>query len=194
MLFAPFLFNDKADAVSMFETLGARYDERLDLVADHPEVGIVHRYFAIMGNALKVRPLNPCLTNRLIRLVDDPDNERVKVKLEAGWLDFTPSNKPLLRRVAPVLNEMGVHLPWSFNAMNIELADKMQGIDGDPIPFDVFYGRFATFSHGQWGPDVELGRLFSTVIDAAAGSTWLEPIHDNFLDEDVGIVIEANTR
>ncbi len=194
MHFNSFIFDAKADAVSMLETLGAKYDERLDLRTDHPEVGVVNRYFAVLGNILKVKPLNPILVSRLVRLVDDPDNERVKVKLEAGWLDYTPSNKLVLKRVAPILHEMGLHLPWSYNAMNIELADRMQAAGGEPIPFDVFYGRFATFSRAPEGEDVELGRLFSTVIDASAGSTWLEPIHENFLDEDVGIVIEANTR
>jgi len=194
MLFEPFLFDDKADAVNMFETLGARYDDRLDMTADHPEVGKVRRYFAIMGNVLEARPLNPILTGRLQRLLDHPDNDRVRVKMEAGWLDFTPSNKRLLEKVAPILHEMGVHLPWAYNAMNIDLADKMLHIEGAPVPFDVFYGRFANFAWRHAGGEVDLGRLFSTVIDSAAESTWLEPIHDNFLDEDVGIVIEANSR
>ena len=36
MLFEPFLFDDKADAVNMFETLGARYDDRLELAIATP--------------------------------------------------------------------------------------------------------------------------------------------------------------
>jgi len=194
MLFEPFLFDDRADAVRMFDALGARYDARLDMMADHPEVGEVRRYFGIVGNVLKVRPANPVLTDRVLRLLGDPDNERVRVKMEAGWMDYSPSNKRLLERVAPLLHELGVHLPWSYNAMNIDLADKMQDVEGTPIPFDVFYGRFASFAWRQAGGEVDLGRLFSTVIDSASESTWLEPIHDDFLDEDVGIVIEANTR
>ena len=194
MLLEPFFFDNRDEAVGALTALGAAYDDRLDLVADHPKVGKVERYFAIMGNVRHVQASNPVLSSRLLRLLDDPDNDRVRVKMEAGWLSYTPSNKRLLRRVAPLLQETGVHLPWAYNAMNIDLSDRMLRVSGDPVPFDVFYGRFANFSWGHSGGEVDLGRLFSTVIDAAAQSMWLEPIHDNFLDEDVGIVLEANAR
>jgi hypothetical protein len=194
MLLEPFFFEDRDEAIGALTALGADYDERLDMVADHPEIGKVERYFAIVGNVRTAQATNPVLSSRLIRLLDDPDNERLRVKMDAGWLSYTPSNKRLLRKVAALLHETGVHLPWAYNAMNIDLSDRMLQVAGDPIPFDVFYGRFTNFRWGHSGGEVELGRLFSTVIDAGAQSTWLEPIHDNFLDEDVGIVLEANAR
>ncbi len=172
--------------------LGLDYDERLDLVVDVPRLGRVERYFAILGNVFDARrrATDLSLVGPLLDLLDDPDNARVRERLHCGDLRYTPGNKHILLQLGAAVEQAGVHLPWAFKPMNFDLAAQVAKVNRKAnFPFRVFYSQNVAFSDLM---EAVPGRVFSLPIHEDPRGTWDQTIYEHLLDEDVGLLLEAN--
>lgn len=189
---APYLYTDRPTAVGRLQRLGLDYDERLDLDVDVPRLGRLKRLFAWLGNVYDARSkaVDPVLVEHFAGLLDDPDNVRVRDRLRRGELRFTPLNKHVLQALGPVLLSAGVHLPWAFRPMNLDLGGAVARVHRrEPFPFSVFYSQNVAFSDLQ---EAVPGRVFSMPVAADPKGTWDQTIYEHLLDEDIGLLLEVN--
>ena len=187
------LHSSKEDAIEALKRVGADYDPRFDLTGEKEGWGKVSRHYGILGNVVDKASTvqNDVLVRRLLSLVQDPDNERLYEKMKAGKLRYTPVNKRMLRLVADDLIEAGVHLPWTWRAMNFDFAAAANKVHRQsPLPFIVFYSQQVVFD----GDAASTSRIFSLPLEGHAQGTWAEPIYDELLDPDVGMIIEATAH
>ena len=95
--------------------------------------------------------------------------------------ELTPT--PAVPAVMLVVDRSG-----SMNFDFAALANKVHR--QSPLPFVVFYSQqIAATAEG-----VTVSRLFSLPVEGHAQGTWAEPISDEMLDPDVGLILEANVR
>jgi hypothetical protein len=135
---------------------------------------------------------DPVLADRFRGLLNHAENESVADRLRGGRLTFTPVNKETGKRIASDLHARGLHLPWALKPMNFDFGARIAASQREhPLPFAVFYSEAVSFDAAQG--TVEPGRLFSMPIFGNARGTWAEPIVGELLDEDVGILIEADS-
>lgn len=84
----------------------------------------------------------------------------------------------------------GDHLPWAFKPMNFDLAAQVARVNRKAnFPFRVFYSQNVTFSDLM---EAQPGRVFSLPIHEDPRGTWDQTIYEHLLDEDVGLLLEAN--
>lgn len=188
-----FVHTTRQDALLALKRVGAKHDPRFDLVGSAEGIGEVQRVFGIFGNVVELEGYveDSVVLDRMLPLVRDVDNERLYQKLQSGRVSYTPVNKRVVRKLADELMGSGVHLPWTWRPMNFDFAATAANVHRQsPLPFLVFYSQQANFSGGT----VSLSRVFSLPIEGLAQGTWAEPIQDELLDPDVGLVIEANCR
>lgn len=206
---------DKNGARMALEAAGCVVEPALQMSIDHPMIGTVHRMFGVVENlADRVEDQTEKLTRgsgrgylgalpdaevldagrrleeRLLRSLEDPNNERVLSRLQDGQLKYMPVNKSIATRVRKAVGLRGAHLPWSFQALNLGLSMKVQKVCGG-YGFVVFYSEDAKFDSTS-PTDVRLGRVFTTPFGVEGFGTWQEPISQDVLDEDVGLILEAN--
>jgi hypothetical protein len=198
LAFSKFLFDSDEAAIAALESVGGTVDRRLSMTATYPVVGSIKRHFAILGNASELDGAvpNDTIMFRIRRALNSPENGRVREKLEEGRLDYTPCNKRLVRRVVGSMHEMGLHLPWAFKMMNFDFGmtiSKVQGVNSC-YGFSAFYNQLIRMSESEGEVMIDFVRLFSLPINDIAGGTWLETISEEVLDEDLALVIEANSR
>lgn len=188
-----FVHASRADAISALRRVGAAHDPRLDLKAEVQGIGAIHRIYGIFGNVVELEGQveDPVVVHRLLPMVKDIDNERMYGKLQSGRMAYTPVNKRVVRRLGIELLEAGLHLPWTWRPMNFDFAALISDTHRkSPLPFLVFYSEQANIIGGA----VSTSRVFSLPIEGLAQGTWAEPIQDDLLDPDIGLVIEANYR
>ncbi|MCB9679802.1 MAG: hypothetical protein H6737_32145 [Alphaproteobacteria bacterium] len=188
-----FLHASPRDAIQALQRIGADHEPRFDMEVDSPEMGRLKRFFGVLGNVVDKQAYveEPSIVNRLITMLQDPDNDRIYQRLQSSKLKYTPINKRTARLIASDLAANGVHLPWTWRPMNFDFAAVASKVHRQsPLPFIIFYSQQAMFSSGG----VSLGRIFSLPVEGTAQGTWAEPISDEMLDPDVGLVIEANCR
>lgn len=181
------------DAIYALRRLGVDHEPRFDMHVEHETLGAVKRVYGVLGNVLEKKGYveDNLIVDRLMHLVDDPDNDRVRKRLSEGKMAYTPVNKRALRSLSSALERSGVHLPWTWRPMNFDFAALVSKVHRQsPLPFVVFYSQQITPSAGG----VSTGRIFSLPIEGHAQGTWAEPISDEILDPDVGLILEANAR
>ncbi len=181
------------DAIHALRRIGVDPEPRFDIVVEHPDVGPIRRVYGVFGNVYDKRSVieEPVILDRLLALVEDPDNARIREKLEAGKMRYTPVNKRALRRIADAIIPHKVHLPWTWRPMNFDFAALANKVHRQsPLPFLVFYSQQVSFK----GASIHTGRIFSLPVEGHAQGTWAEPIYDELLDPDVGLIIEATAR
>ena len=188
-----FVHASRQDAIQALKRVGAVHDPRFDLQGNAEGIGDVQRLYGVMGNVVDLEGFveDPVVVHRLLPLVKDVDNERLFQKLQSSRVAYTPVNKRVVRKLADELLGAGVHLPWTWRPMNFDFAATAASAhQKSPLPFLVFYSQQANFSGGS----VTTSRVFSLPIEGLAQGTWAEPIADELLDPDVGLIIEANCR
>ncbi len=209
---------DKEGARMALEAAGCSVVPALQQAIDHPMIGTIHRMFGVMRNlvdrsatptqqvgAAQLAALRTAvgstvdaealeggrrLTERVLHVLEDPDNEKLTAKLHSGALRYMPSNKAIATRVRRIVGLRGAHLPWSFQALNLGLSMKVQK-HCSGYGFVVFYSEDAKFDRAS-PPGIRVGRIFSTPFGVEGFATWQEPIRQDILDEDVGLILEAN--
>ncbi|MEZ4319657.1 MAG: hypothetical protein R3F61_19230 [Myxococcota bacterium] len=198
---------DEASARAALELAGCVVRPELAMTIDHPMLGTLHRMFGVVRNLAVEREVGaePDLygttlpdhvpqageqfCSKFVQMLDDPDNDRLADRLRAGRLSYMPSNKRLAQRLRKSLGDGGAHLPWGLQPLNLDLSMKVQRHCKEG--FVVFYSCAAKLPIGS-PPSIELGRVFSTPFGVTGFGTWQEPISQEILDEDVGLVLEAN--
>ncbi|MCA9568225.1 MAG: hypothetical protein KC656_10295 [Myxococcales bacterium] len=181
------------DAIYALRRIGADPEPRFDITFEQPGFGKIRRVYGIFGNVLEKRGYveEPVILDRLVTLVEDPDNKRIYEKLESGKMSYTPVNKRALRKIGDEILTHGVHLPWTWRPMNFDFAALANKVHREsPLPFIVFYSQQVMFN----GSNANTSRIFSLPVEGNAQGTWAEPIYDELLDPDVGLIIEANAR
>lgn len=181
------------DAIYALRRLGADHEPRFDMHVEHEHFGSIKRIYGIFGNVLDKKDYveDRVIVNRLLTLVDDVDNERIRKRLEGGNMHYTPVNKRALRYLSTDLESCGVHLPWTWRPMNFDFAALASKVHRQsPLPFVVFYSQQITTTPAG----VSVSRIFSLPVEGHAQGTWAEPISDEMLDPDVGLILEANCR
>jgi hypothetical protein len=188
-----FLHPSVDDAIQALRRLGADHEPRFDMHVEHEHFGTVKRVYGILGNVLDKKGYvdDPIIVERLLNLVNDPENERILRRLESGKMNYTPINKRALRYLATALEKSGVHLPWTWRPMNFDFAALASKIHRQsPLPFVVFHSQQVTTTAAGVSPT----RIFSLPVEGHAQGTWAEPISDEMLDPDVGLILEADAR
>jgi hypothetical protein len=197
---------DKDGAALALESAGCVIHPALQTHVDHPMIGTIHRMFGIVRNLAlpdtayaigrkavgapdaEVVDGGRALAERLTRGLDDPDNARVARRLVDGELSYMPVNKSLAGGVRRAVGLRGAHIPFSFQALNLPLSMQVERHCSD-YGFVVFYSEDARFDDAT---GIRLGRLFTTPFGVKGFGTWQEPISQAILDEDVGLILEAN--
>lgn len=202
---------DKAGAEMALESAGCIIEPALQSTIQHPLIGTVHRMFGVVRNLAdeghhtdRIRQHHRStigatpdaevveggqrLAERLMRSLDDADNDRVAQRLLDGQLKYMPANKTLAAGVRRAVGIRGAHIPFSFQALNLGLSMKVEKACAG-YGFVVFYSEDAKFDD-QTG--IRIARLFTTPFGVEGFGTWQEPISQSILDEDVGILLEAN--
>jgi hypothetical protein len=186
-------FATTADALGALRAVGARHAPALDLEVEHPDLGLVRRHFGVIGNLLQDRPEDPVIARRWSPLVTAPDNETVLGRLARGLLEHAPMNKQTIVSLLPELHDRGLHLPFAFRPMNADLAARLRVADAArPFGFHAYYSQ--AFKLAPDGAALLPGRVFSQPVRGAGAGTFQEPISHDLLDEDVGLILEADTR
>jgi len=188
-----FLHDHVQDAIAALKRVGAAHEPRFDLEFDSEHFGKIKRVFGVFGNVFDQKGFveDSRIVDRLLILVEDPDNERIQAKLSSGKMKYTPVNKRAARYIGRDLKGAGVHLPWTWRPMNFDFAALANKVHRQsPLPFIIFYSQQANFR----ADGVSVSRIFSLPVEGHAQGTWAEPIADEMLDPDVGLIIEANAR
>lgn len=191
-------FHSHHGAIEALKAVGCTYLPDLDLLDDDPSFGPTERVFGLLGNIrAPSEPIrNRSVADRLERLLADEDNHRVLAKLESGELPYTPVSKATVKKIDDHLRGTGLHVPWAFTVMNADLAMKVERMFNlGKLSLNVFYSRvikLETLPDGR--PGVVPGRLFSLPVGVDSQGTWLQPIYEEILDEDVGLLLEADIR
>ena len=151
-----------------------------------------------LGNAIELAGVveDNSVLYRIDRHLHSPENSQVHDQLEMGKLDYTPCNKRIVRRVLDDLHQAGVHLPWAFKMMNFDFGmtiSKVQSAE-DCYGFAALYNHLIRMSDESGEIIIGLDRIFSLPINDISGGTWLETISEDLLDEDLALVMEANSR
>jgi len=192
---APFLHASVASAKTALESVGCDVVPALQIEVEVAPLGKLVRVFGVVGNLLERQALlqDDVLLRRVRSLLDSDDNDRIADRLLSGRLKFLPTNKRTATKLSLDLHERGLHLPWAFKPMNYDLGVKLEAFAKTrPFPFKVYYSRGIDVSDD--GTTVTLKRVFSLPVLGAAHGTFQEPIYDDLLDEDVGLIVEANVR
>jgi hypothetical protein len=198
LLFSQMLFDSDQEAQTALERVGGTVDKRLSMTATYPMVGTIRRHFGILGNASQLDGMveNNAIIYRIQRRLQSPENSHVLEKLEDGILNYTPCNKRIIRRVISEMHEAGVHLPWAFRMMNFDFGmtiSKVQSAE-NCYGFSALYNHLIRMTEENGDVLITLDRMFSLPINDISGGTWLETISEDVLDEDLALVIEANSK
>ena len=196
------------------ELAGCTVEPGLAMTVAHPEGGTIHRVFGVLRNLVAddditeevpargaigyvpvdlpdhVEARGLVFAEQLVGMLDHPDNDRTRERLYSGTLKYTPINKRVAMRLRKQLGDGGAHLPWGLKPLNLDLSVLVQR-HCNVYGFAVFYSRTAKLLGGEEAM-IELKRVFSTPFGVAGFGTWQEPIAQEILDEDVGLVLEAN--
>jgi hypothetical protein len=189
------LHGSVSSARAALESVGCDVVGELQLEVDAGPLGKLVRVFGVVGNVVERRSLlrHDILYRRVSHLLESVDNERVAERLDSGRLKFLPMNKRTATKLSYDVHELGLHLPWAFRPMNFDLGVKLEAhAKARPFPFKVYYSRGIDISAD--GSEVTLKRVFSLPVLGSAHGTFQEPIYDEMLDEDVGLILEANVR
>jgi hypothetical protein len=198
------------EARAALELAGCVVEPELSMTEDHPMLGTIHRLFGVVRNLAQdaagqtisagghvdvalpphVATGGEDLRRKLVGMLDDPDNDRVAASLRSGTLSYMPANKRVAMRLRKTLGDGGAHLPWGLQPLNLDLSMRVQRHCSDH-GFVVFYSRAAKLPVGS-PPVVELSRVFSTPFGVTGFGTWQEPISQEILDPDVGLLLEAS--
>lgn len=179
-------------AIQALESVGARYDARLDLVTEVPGIGPVARSFGVLTNPLApgLGVTDPAILQPFRALLGLPENAALARRLESGALAYCPANKPAIDALGPALLERRLHAPWALRPMNMDFTAVVSRVHrAQPLPFQAFYSQLVQLSGSP--PVVKLGRLFSMPVSGRAEKTILEPEDDDFLDGKIGVVLEG---
>lgn len=199
VLLSECFYRDDAAAVQALTRLGCVHEERLTLETKRDDVGVIRRHFGYLGeiNALDTSISGGArvLVDAALRLLADPMNKRVRAKIEAGALSYTPISKLMARYVAAKLAKRAsagvVHLPWAFQRMNFDCAARLSKAHRESkMPFRLVYHQHISITEDT----VVLGRLFSLPLSSDLQDTWsAAPRSDRALAEGVGLLLEADS-
>jgi len=203
------------DAARMaLQLAGCTVEPGLAMTVAHPAGGTIHRIFGVLRNFVAdedvteevpargaigyipvdlpdhVEARGLAFAESIVGILDHPDNDRTRERLYSGALKYTPINKRVAMRLRKQLGDGGAHLPWSFKPLNLDLSLRVEQYC-KVYGFAVFYSRTAKLV-GSEEVAIELNRVFSTPFGVSGFGTWQEPIAQEILDEDVGLVLEAN--
>lgn len=207
---------DEETARQALEAVGCTVEPELAMEVEHPMLGTIHRVFGVVRNLVAdedvteevpasgpdvsgwapggldaaVRDRGHAFLERIVEMLSHPDNDLVRERLERGSLKYMPGNKRVGTTMRRALGDGGAHLPWGLQPLNLDLSMKVQR-HCRAYGFVVFYSQAAKLPVGS-PPSVELGRVFSTPFGVTGFGTWQEPIGTEILDEDVGLVLEAD--
>jgi hypothetical protein len=196
--FSKYVFDSDDGAIQALENVGGTVDRRLSMTETYPMIGTIRRHFAILGNAVELEGMvsDDSILYRIQRTLRNPENSHVLEKLHEGRLNFTPCNKRLVRRIVTSMHESGVHLPWAFKMMNFDFGMTISRVQStmDCYGFSAFYNHLIRMNEVRGEVMISVGRMFSLPINDIAGGTWLETISEEVLDEDLALIMEANSR
>lgn len=211
------VFQTVGEAQAAMSASGFEVQQGLTRTVDIDGLGAVTRLYGVLingfsdeeeatdtSNPLQMLRYDPNMLVRLNRVRDkiytaverrlaDPDNDRVREKLERGRLKYVPCNDALVRSLEGELSRCGLHVPWS-----------MHGFDGDlgracarelrPFGFVCYYTRLGLVHRKNGEPCFVSARMASNPFGMDVMHSWVPPIHDSILDEDVGLLVEAIAR
>lgn len=182
-------------AIAALEAIGAAHEPRFTMRVEVSEIGQVVRHFGVLKNVLADDSVDPALAEVLRPLVLRSGGDLVD-RMRAGDIPYTPVTERFVHRVVARLHERAVHLPWSFQPMNLDLALRVSHVHRTGrLPFRIFYNqaiRIRTTNLVRRGC-VELAGLFYLPVDGSAGGTWRPPAAGR-IDPLVALVVEADAR
>ena len=209
------LYGSATAAEAGLAAVGAIPQPTLRTEFDVPGLGTIVRCFGVMRNNLDTDELtdagqnldmlafdpvdlsrfhqaSTAASNRVARMLQRPDNERVVAKLHGGRLKYLPMNRLAARRVELDLAEVGLHLPWSIGGLDVTFGERCRrALQG--YGFVCFFGHLGRIEPFNGVPGFRRTREGISVPFGVEGyHTWEAPISDEILDEDVGLLIEAD--
>ena len=209
------LYGSATAAEAALAAVGAAPQPSLRTSFSVPGFGTITRCFAVVRNNLDFEEVTDAGTNldmlafppsdlsrfhqaatgaarRIERAVRMPDNERVLAKLQGGRLKFLPGNRVVARRVEADLVDVGIHLPWSIGGIDVAFGERCRtALQG--FGFVCYYGHLGRIEPYNGSPGFRRTREAISIPFGVDGfHTWEAPISDEILDEDIGIVIEAD--
>ena len=211
------LFDSDVEARAALTLAGFDVQNDLTRTTSVEGVGEVIRVYGVLGNAftddeevtdttvptahlnfsptvaLELGKLRERMLNTIERRLGDPDNDRVRRKLLDGRVKYTPMNGSLASALEADLGRCGLHLPWSVNGSDVAFGNTCAKALR-PYGFVVYYGRLGLMHTRGSGPTFVSARMASVPFGVDGTHSWVPPIHDAVLDEDVGLLVEAIAR
>lgn len=162
-------------------------EERTDLV------GRSHQLRYVPASLEPYYEVERRVTRDVRRRLSSPDNDTIRTSLIEGKLRYTPGNKGLVVAMERVLAPLGIHLPWAVDRPDFHWIQSMSDAV-ESFGFLCLYSRMGSSVDGPEGSAFRSRRVFSIPFGVDGGQSWSEPISDDVLDLDVGILLEANAR
>ncbi len=173
-------------ALAGLERVGAPHDPRLDLFVEVKGVGRIHRHFGV----LRRQTCHPDLLGLVQVALGAPVNQRL-----LSVTGHLPVNRVGAQRLALAMPRYGAHVPWTFQAMNLDLALRLGEVDAlSSWGFRIFYSQHVTV-HARTIVNrggVALGSIVPMPVSEEAEETWHEPIGSTLLDPASALIVEAN--
>lgn len=174
----------EAEAVSALRGVGATFVPELTQAATHPTRGPCVRRFGVV---LLLPPDGP-IRAAVDALLVHPSNRWLRASLDEGRLRHVPVSRRLAQELAATLPPP-VHLPWTFQPLNADLAGPLEDWAERVRP------SFGTYfvQHVEWADDeVVPRRVFSLpVLGSAEGTLHDAPLVEA-LDPGVGLLLEVD--
>lgn len=210
------LYPSIAAANAALIAVGAVPQQRLQVTMNVPGVGDVVRLFGVMGNHLahdeateagnqldllafspadltRLAAASNGVSQRAARVLRGPDNERILARLKGGRLKYLPVNRALARNAELDLAKAGLHLPWSVNGLDLAFAGKCRDVLKG-FGFVCFYGQLGRLEQADGVAQFKLTRMVSVPFGVDGVHTWDMEIADDVVDQDCGLLVEANAR
>ncbi len=212
------LYGSVAAANAALVAVGGIVQSRLQTTLTVPGVGEIVRCFAVLSNGLTddeateertdvnvpigllhfdskdlalLNQVHTGVSQRADRMLEVPDNDRVRRKIDEGRLKYLPVNKVLALRIEQNLARVGMHMPWSIGGLDVAFGSRCK-------THLAGFGFVCYFAHlGRIAPvDGKAAFVRSRHVSFPFGvdgvHTWDPAISEDIIDEDCGMLIEAN--
>ena len=193
-----YFFPTKTAADEALRGIGGVLVPGLQMSVMHEEIGAFHRHFAVLGNIYSADINSPPeIRNPIESILKEAGNDQVREEMMTGSRDWTPMNKRMIHGLIGAFQSSRVHVPWAWKPMNLDMASRVSKLHArEPFGFTAYYAQTIKLYPSKKSLHkglVEPGRLFSLVVAGDLKGTWQQPMNDTILDQDVALVIEANS-
>lgn len=211
----PILYGTTTAANAAMAAIGAMIQPELQQVLEVPGLGVIVRSYAVLGNNLhseevtdagaqidilafaaqdqaRLTQVMRSIDRRCRRALRGPDNGRVVEKLRSGRIKFMPMNRQVARRIEQDLAPVGMHLPWSVGGIDVAFGRRCREVLKG-FGFVNYFGHLGRVEAFEGVPVFRQTRHVSVPFGVTGYHTWDAAISDDIVDEDCGLLIEADS-